>query len=220
MASSTTPETVVLLVEDEPIVRNLISELLTSSGYIVYSASGVSEAREMAELLKPDVLVADIQLGPGPSGIDLAHAIMLVQQLKGLVFLTNLPEPRFIGADAKLLPSNAVYLSKSTLVNSLALVQGIEASMRGRVGKRFRDDLKPHNEVPQLSRSQLDVLRLVAQGMSNQQIATSRGTTIRAVENLLRRSYDALGLELENQNVNLRVQAAVAYLEALGQKHG
>jgi hypothetical protein len=43
--------------------------------------------------------------------------------------------------------------------------------------------------------------------MSNQQIAADRGTTIRAVENLVRRAFEAAGIDLESDN-NPRVTAA------------
>jgi DNA-binding NarL/FixJ family response regulator len=210
----------VLLVEDELIVRSLLQELLESHGYQVYPASDAASARAIAELDRPDVLVADIQLGGGPTGIDLAHAIQFTYRLKGLVFLTNVPEPRLIGFDSKSIPKSAVYLNKARLANSNVLVEAIEASMSRNVPKSMRDDLTEGSSLPDLSRSQIEVLQLVSQGLSNQEIAIKRATGIRAVENLLHRAYEALGIDVESSSSNVRVNGALAYLEAIGAKRG
>ena len=63
----------VLLIDDDPLVRQLLSETLADEGIEV---DGLANAEDALVLLGagqvPDVLVADIDLGPGLSGLDLA----------------------------------------------------------------------------------------------------------------------------------------------------
>lgn len=210
----------VLLVEDEPMVRGLLQELLVSRGFAVTVASDAPSARELAGEIKPHVLVVDIQLGSGPTGIDLAHAVNAASKLRGIVFLTNLPQPRLIGYDSKSIPKGAAYLSKSRLTNSDVLIQAIAATLSGFVGKEFRDDLGARSSIPELSRAQIDVLRMVATGLSNHEIAQRRNTGIRAVENLLHRAYESMGIDTDTASTNVRVNAAISYLETLGMMRG
>ena len=64
---------------------------------------------------------------------------------------------------------------------------------------------KPNNPI-YLSNTQAELLKLVSQGLSNQAIADKRGTSLRAVEALINRTYQALKLS-ENDSINLRVEA-------------
>ena len=65
----------VLLVEDDALVRECLREVLDELGGWVSDAASVAEALEqMAAEGVPDVLVADLQLGPGPSGLALIAA--------------------------------------------------------------------------------------------------------------------------------------------------
>lgn len=57
-----------------------------------------------------------------------------------------------------------------------------------------------------ISKTQAELLQLIAQGLSNQAIAEKRGTTLRAVEALVNRTYEALNLKV-NDSRNLRVEA-------------
>ena len=57
-----------------------------------------------------------------------------------------------------------------------------------------------------LSNTQAELLRLLAQGLSNKAIADKRNTSLRAVEALINRTYQALNLS-ENDSINLRVEA-------------
>jgi hypothetical protein len=57
-----------------------------------------------------------------------------------------------------------------------------------------------------ISKTQAELLQLIAQGLSNQAIAEKRGTTLRAVEALVNRTYEALNLKVNNSR-NLRVEA-------------
>lgn len=64
------PQPSVLLIEDDQLVRQLVSEYLRSEGMIVNEASSLASAREALAGKRPDVAVVDLMLGDG-SGLDL-----------------------------------------------------------------------------------------------------------------------------------------------------
>ena len=66
-----------------------------------------------------------------------------------------------------------------------------------------------------LSRTQISVLRLVALGMTNQQIAEARGTSTRAVHSVIGRALDAIGVEGAEEG-SARVVAARSFMLAAG----
>ena len=71
--------------------------MLEADGFQVKSASNAAEARSATKDFGPRVAILDIELGDGPSGIDLAHILRLQFPKIGLIFLTHIPEPRVVG---------------------------------------------------------------------------------------------------------------------------
>jgi DNA-binding NarL/FixJ family response regulator len=98
--------------------------------------------------------------------------------------------------------------------DTATLNEVIKQVSRGK-GSDYRDDLQALNPLSELSRSQLDVVRLLAQGKSNEEIAETRGTTVRAVRMILVRAFQALGID-EDAGPEKRVQAAIKYLKTVG----
>lgn len=205
----------VLVVEDEPFVRGLVAEKLRGNGFKVEVASTAAEARKIAANTDIDIVVMDIDLGPGPSGLDLGIALHKMRPELALVFLTHVPEPRIYGVDVKSVPKNAAYLLKERLSDPNVLNDAIEAALRDRVGPEFRDDLKPSHPLMNVSKTQLDVLRMIAKGLSNQQIAEERGTTLRAVENLVNRAIAAAGIDAKSKT-SARVIAVREFIRIAG----
>ena len=107
----------------------------------------------------------------------------------GLIFLTHIPEPRVVGVENGNVPKNAAYLRKDRMVDTGVLKAAIEAASRDRVGKQFRDDKTIQHELTNVSRSQLDVLRMVAMVLGNHEFAAQTGTTVRAVEHLVKTGF-------------------------------
>jgi DNA-binding NarL/FixJ family response regulator len=95
------------------------------------------------------------------------------------------------------------------------LKAAIEAASRDRVSKQFRDDKTIQHQLTNVSRSQLDVLRMVAMGLSNHEIAAQRGTTVRAVEHLVKRAFTAAGVDADAPG-NARVVAARQFITVAG----
>jgi DNA-binding NarL/FixJ family response regulator len=179
----------VLVVEDEPLVRALLTSLLEADGFQIKSAPNAAEARSVTKDFDPRTALPEIELSYGPSVIDLAHMLRLQFPKIGLVFLTHIPEPRVVGVEYRNIPKNAAYLKNDRMADTGVLKAAIEAASRDPVSKRFRDDKTIQYELTNVSRSQLDVLRMVAMGLSNHEIAAQTGTTVRAVEHLVKTSF-------------------------------
>lgn len=202
-----------LLVEDNLFMRTLISEVLEAEGFDLAIAETASEAIKLATSFDPDAAILDVELGSGPNGFDVARILRETSPEIGIVFLTNIPEPKTIGVDNRAVPKDAAYLVKDSVADVNLLVKAIGASLRGRIAPELRQDRTQHN-LSNLSRSQLDLLHMAALGLSNTEIAQRRGTTIRAVENLFKRAIEAAGIEV-GPGEHGRVLAVRKYIESV-----
>ncbi|MEY4321113.1 MAG: hypothetical protein RLZZ471_1054, partial [Actinomycetota bacterium] len=96
-----------LLVEDNHFMRTLISEVLEAEGFELAIAENAAEAIRLADSFDPDAAILDVELGTGPNGFDVARILRESSPEIGIVFLTNIPEPKTIGVDNKSIPKDA-----------------------------------------------------------------------------------------------------------------
>jgi DNA-binding NarL/FixJ family response regulator len=203
----------VVVVENEPLMRDLIGKTLEGAGFKVTTAANAADARRMHQAIDPDAMVIDIELGPGPDGFDLAAAVTAESPELAVVFLTNLPDPRLAGKDSKSIPKNAAYLRKSNLVDANELIDALNTVLKNEPIDRYRHDLDTSRPLASLSAKQLEVLKQIADGLSNQQIADVRQTSVRAVEGIVSRIFTALNIDVQDEG-NSRVDAAKKYFVA------
>jgi len=203
----------VVVVENEPLMRDLIGKTLESSGFKVTTAANAADAKRVHLAVDPYAMVIDIELGPGPDGFDLASAITSASPEISIVFLTNIPDPRVVGKDVKNIPKNAAYLRKSNLVDTNELIDALNSVLKNEDASKFRHDLDSQRPLAQLSRKQLEVLKQISDGLSNQQIADSRQTSVRAVEGMVSRIFEALNIDVQDEG-NSRVDAVKKYFLA------
>ena len=199
----------ILVVEDEPLLRDLLAKTIEQAGFDVSTAANAADAKRVLKVSDPDALVLDIELGPGPNGLDLAQVVARQYPAIGIVFLTNLPDPRFTAVNGKPIAKHHAYVRKSVVHSGTELVDVIEAVLRDRVTKEYRHDLASNRPLAQLSQRQLATLQLVAEGKTNAQIAAIRGTTVRAVESMLSRIFEAMGIDQGASNP--RVEAVTKF---------
>lgn len=203
----------VMVVDDEPLVRGLLTEVLKNIGYEVQSASNASEARDVAKRFDPDVAILDVDLGPGPNGFDLELALRHSNPQLAIVFLSNIPTPKMLGVSERSLSKKAAYLLKTRMGDPRALSEAINMASRG-FGGQLREDLSVRNNLTGLTRSQLEVIELVSRGYSNEEIAEERGTSVRAVRMIVARAFKHMGIE--GSRGSGRVRAALNFLKATG----
>ncbi|MFM1779133.1 MAG: hypothetical protein RIS51_278 [Actinomycetota bacterium] len=205
----------VVVVENEPLLRDLVGRALETAGFSVTTAANAADARRVCKQVDPDALIVDIELGPGPNGFDLVDVIKAEIPEIGVVFLTNLPDPRLGNRETAKLPKNSAYLHKSKLLSGDDLIDALEAVLRENVPDSYKHNTTSDNPYLNLSKRQLEVLQLLSNGSTNNQIAAARGTSVRAVEAMVSRIFEILQID-PDAGGNPRVEAAAKYLQISG----
>lgn len=202
----------VLIVDDDALLRDMIAQVLDSAGFDTVTAANAHEAIALTRSANPDAVVIDIDLGIGPDGLQLAEAISRESPGTAMVFLTNLPSARFSSRPSATVLESVAYLRKSRLATSDELVVALNAVLSERVTAEQRHDQHSGDPLADLTTSQLEVLRLVSEGLSNDQIAVLRNSSTRSVERLFARTLDAL--KIDPHHGAARVHAARTYILA------
>ena len=200
----------VLVVEDEQFTRTMLNVTLQALGFgVVGLCSTAEEALIAVKGSSVGVALLDLDLGPGPSGVDIAHALRGVSPNIGIVLLTTFTDPRLHDPHERKLPKGSRYIVKTQLDDPEDLRSVIIDALHNPLKESARE-----REGLTLTSLQLEVLRLVAAGLSNTEIAKSQGVTDKAVERTVQRITEALGMS--EQSGNKRVLLARAYADLTG----
>ena len=194
----------VMLVEDEDFTRNIVGEMLTNSGINVHPVSSVAEAIKSLDEFDPHVVLTDLDLGHGPDGADLLTKVLEERPWTGMVVMTAHASPELAINDASRIPEQAGYIVKSELHSIQKLISTIEESIVMPGDLEGRTDAG--DEIVTITSSQAEILRLLADGLSNSSIAEARGITLRSTEALIQRTFMALGVN-GDPTINPRVVA-------------
>lgn len=191
----------VLVVDDDPFSRTAICAMLESKGVEnVRAAEGVSSAIEHFGEFSPNVVVVDLDLGEGPNGVDLVESLRRRDRGIRVVVLSTYESPRLLGVVAGRIPSDVAYVAKAKVTSANVLIAAIEG---------FEAQVPEAESVAvshKLSDLNLEILRLVARGLSNAEIATRLVVSERTVEKSIARLIKTLQIpadKTQNQRVML-----------------
>jgi DNA-binding NarL/FixJ family response regulator len=199
----------VLVVDDHQVFRNGLCRLLTDSGLeIVGDAASGEQALDLTARLAPDVVVMDLNL-PGMSGIEATRRLSIAAPKTRVLVLT------ISGNDADVaeavLAGACGYLLKDVSIDEI--VAGVRAAAAGeslispKVATKLLDRLRATGRATvegdaELSEREVEVLRKVAEGKENSEIAIELFISPQTVKNHI--SNILAKLQIEN-----RIQAAV-----------
>lgn len=206
-----------IVVEDDDFTRLMITTALKEQGLeIVLNTPSPSVALEKSMELKPDLAILDLHLGKGPTGIDLAVALRRQQPKIGILMLTSFEDPRLLNPNLPKLPFGGVYLTKKSVGEIQTLNNAIGQAIDHKKWSGTWAPLpQPISSVAKLTDTQLETLRLMAQGLSNAEISKRRFVTEKSVETSIARLAKAMGLK-QDPGQNQRVHMARVYFRALG----
>jgi DNA-binding NarL/FixJ family response regulator len=199
-----------VVVDDEPLICSIIAEILESEDWNVVQCRDALSAITAIKRNAADLVVADIDLGMGPTGIDIVQRARVENPSIGVVFITNLADPRITGKGWAAIPDDASYIVKTEISSTSALRDAVTAALDGKSTALRPVESTTPTEL--LSDTQIGVLKLVSEGMTNDEIAAQRATTVRAVERLLSRMMIAANIA---PGPSARVQLARLYWDQL-----
>lgn len=202
-----------LVVEDDAFTRTMLVSTLSQAGLsVVLETGSASTAVQQAPGLKPAVAILDLHLGLGPTGIDVAHALRRNDPSIGIIFLTSYSDPRLLDANLPPMPGNSQYLTKASVVQLDVLLAAIKNSL---TQKTAATKFKSNSNMNILTDVQIEVLRLLADGLSNSEIAKKRVVSEKSIEVTIARIAKSLNLA-KDATRNQRVHMAKAYFAAVG----
>ena len=188
--------TTLLLIEDNPILRRNIAEMLTLEGYRLLVAADGATGLEIARADRPDLLLCDIMM-PGIDGYEVLAQLRADPATTSLpfIFLTakgDLPDLRIgmgLGADD--------YLTKP--VARLDLLTAVRTRLQRHAQQRqvFAPDFSAAEPLEKLgiSRREAEILLWMAQGKSNCDIAVICDISLGTVKKHVLHLFEKLGVE-------------------------
>jgi DNA-binding NarL/FixJ family response regulator len=170
---------------------------------VVGEASDGDEAVRKATALRPDVALVDISM-PGSGGIKAIERIRQAVPATRVLVLTMHDVPAYLRASIAAGASGYV-VKRSADSDLLAAIRDVhrgrtvlDPALAARVAQgtlRRRGPVAPTTPTALLSQREREVLELVAQGFTNQQIADHLGLSVKTVETYRARLVEKLGLQ-------------------------
>jgi DNA-binding NarL/FixJ family response regulator len=179
-----TPLIRVAIVDDHPVVRDGTAALLAAQDglEIVGTAGSIDEAASLLAATAIDVLLLDIRLGTDSGLRLLANG---EGRKPAIVVLTAYDYPQY--AEAALRLGAAGFVLKTA-----PLAELLDAIRRAAAGG-FAFGVRPRPVAANLTGRELEVVRLVVEGRSNDEIGVALGIGSKTVETHLRRLFERFG---------------------------
>lgn len=209
----------VLVVDDQTLFRTGLTSLLSQDERVEVVGQAVdgADAVKQATKLKPDVVLMDIKM-PNLDGIEATRQIVeLIPGIKVLMLTTFETDSQVIqalkaGASGYVLKDS----SAAAIVSSIAAVLSGERVMASAVANRVLEMLTgtatPKEFYDGLTNREIEILKLVASGMANKQIAYRLKISEKTVRNHVSNMYEKLGIYDRSQAVLYAVKKGLVEL--------
>lgn len=211
------PQVNVLVVEDEPLFRDMLRITLSTDPEITVVGTYDNAADVSANLgnLHVDVAILDIQIKGDMNGYELGLRLRELRPNAGIVLLSNYVEFAFLNALRRRSLSGWSYLLKDSVTDVATVQRAVKGTLHGHIvlDARIMDHLHARKEslLETLTEREREILGLIAQGYNNRAIAEKVNITPKSVENVINRVYQKMGVEGAN-DIQPRVAAVLAYL--------
>ena len=206
----------ILIADDHPVVRDgLVAILSTQSDFeIVAEAASGEEAVRLAASKKPDIILVDLEM-PDMDGVEVIRRVKAEDPgVQAIVFTAFDTDERILGA----VKAGATgYLLKGAprdeLFRAIRLARQGGSLLQPLVASRLLQHVaNVHPEIPALTAREVEVLRLLAQGKTNKEIAESLVITERTVKFHVSSILDKLGAGNRTEAVTLAIQLGLIEL--------
>lgn len=206
----------VLIADDHPVVREgLITMIRREPDFkVIGEATNGVEAVSKAKELKPDIVLMDLRM-PEMDGVEAIRQISLSEPGMKFIILTTYSDDEFIfkgievGARAYLLkdaPREELFKAIRAVYRGESLIQPVVAS---KVLDRFAELSRQAHAPEILSERELEVLRLMAKGDANKEIAAQLHITDSTVKTHISSIFQKLNAKDRTEAVMLAVKRGI-----------
>ena len=209
----------VAVVEDEPLYRELLVTGLIARLAAVAVVGSFGSAEDLTSTLRAediDVLLTDVDLGPGVDGTQLGVHLRRRNRRLGVVLLSNLAMPGLLANLPEDVRGGWSYLLKTSVADLDQLGLAIHESAAGGmvIDSALTRKLTAERSGPlaELTPRQMDVLSRMANGWSNKRIADDLVLSVRTVESVISDIIAALAIPKDVDGYNARVACVLVYL--------
>ena len=212
----------ILVADDHTLFRKGLRSLLEHQKGIevVGEASTGPEAVTLAEELVPDVVLMDIKM-PGLSGIEATKQILDENSHTGIILVTMYDDAESVfsgmraGARGYVLkgadPQDLRHAIEAAYRGEVLLSPAIAAKLLGRFD-RMTESRQAGIPYEQLTHRELEVLRLVAEGLSNKKIASKLVLSEKTVKNRISNIFAKLRVNDRTQAVLQALRTGLVHL--------
>ena len=198
----------VIVVDDDAIVVRSLSTILGAEPDIEVAGTGTSgeEAVSLFSACEPDVVLMDIQM-PGGAGLSAAEKILAADPAARVVFLTTFSDDDYIvralrlGARGYLIKQDVATIAPA-LRSVMAGQSVLEGEVLARAAALSADGVRPSRGEPEmrgLTEREREVVRAIADGMSNAEVAAALYMSEGTVRNHISAILAKLGLRNRTQ---------------------
>jgi DNA-binding NarL/FixJ family response regulator len=198
----------VLVVDDQTLFRTGLTSLLSEDERVdvVGQAVDGTDAVKQAIKLKPDVVLMDIKM-PNVDGIEATRQILdVLPGIKVLILTTFETDSQVIqalkaGASGYVLKDSSAAAIVSSIVAVMSGEQVMASTVADRVLEMLTGTSTPKEFYDGMTNREIEILKLVANGMVNKQIAFRLKISEKTVRNHVSNMYDKLGIYDRSQAV-------------------
>ncbi len=209
----------VLIIDDDIFALTMLRSILEKLNYkVVGEATSAAQAIEISHSAAPTIALVDLDLGEGPTGIDVANALRKLHPTIGIVMLSTYLDPRYLGSTQQELPGGSIYLVKGSIGDSQLLENALAMAVET---ERFTNSVNRLSEgaaqtpADSLSDQQLEVMRYISAGFSNAEIAKRIWISEAGIEKITARIIKQLGIKVGKEE-NQRIKISHSYHELTG----
>ena len=209
-----------MIVDDSVLVRAGIVRLLGAAGITAtIEAGGVAEALSLAVDNPPDVAIVDIRMPPTHTDEGLVLAGEFRRRGIAVLVLSQYMEAHYALELLSDQPIGTGYLLKDRVYDGPGLAEAVRRVAAGEtvvdpdVVARLLRHRRDRDPLADLTDREVEVLGLVAEGLSNREIAARLFITERTVEAHVTKVFQRLGLD-EDDRTHRRVRAVILYLRS------
>ncbi len=192
-----------LIVDDHTLFREGLHAIFLAVDDIevVGEAASAEEAVQQAGVLKPDVILMDIQMGE-MNGIEASERILRLLPQTRIIMLTMMDDSDSLFA-AMVVGARSYVLKgadKSEVLRTIRAVAAGEVLFGAAVANRVTDYFRrlgsapaaPAAPFPELSERELEILERIARGLNNHEIAAELSITVKTVSNHISNIFSKL----------------------------